>query len=270
MAVDYIVASRHHPHHPSNYTTSSYDYTYTPSPTTSSRRSSYSNFSSNNPYAHFTSPSPTPPNYTYNRRSTPISLSDSWWERPRTRDPRDHPRDNERKRSSTGSLNSRSSQSCRRPRYPRTSQLVNPDIIDQLDNVTAYSYHHEGPYDAVCPERNRVSQRSPLEAVRESNEEALRATPRDKIIDCLNSHRPLDGTAHYPPGTTDREGQTYSYEEGSNMMNDYGNFMRLPGQKFTDEDFKNDPFYNRPLLNPFASLKRKLSLKRNKMRRSTA
>lgn len=231
MAVDYIVASRHHPHHPSNYTTSSYDYSYTPSPTTtSSRRSSYSNFSSNNPYARFTSSSQPPQNYTYNRRSTPISISDSWWERPRTRDPRDQTRDLERKRSSTNSLNSRSSQSCRRPRYPRTSQLVNPDIIDQLDDVTLYSYHHEGPYDAVCPERNRVSQHSPLEAVRESNEEALRATPRDKIIDCLNSHRPLDGTAHYPPGTTDREGQIYSYEEGSNMMNDYGNFMRLPGQ----------------------------------------
>ena len=79
-----------------------------------------------------------------------------------------------------------------------TSQRVIPDTIDELDDVTAYSYHHEGPYDAVCPERNRVSQHSPLEAVRESNEEALRATPRDKIVDCLNSHRPLDGTACLP------------------------------------------------------------------------
>jgi hypothetical protein len=106
---------------------------------------------------------------------------------------------------------------------------VNPDIIDELDDVTSYSYHHEGPYDAVCPERNRVSHNSPLEAVRESNEEALRATPRDKIIDSLHSHRPLDGTAFFPPGTTDRDGQTYEYEEGSNMMNEYGLFMRLPG-----------------------------------------
>lgn len=115
-------------------------------------------------------------------------------------------------------------------RYSRNSHLVNPDIIDELDDVTSYSYHHEGPYDAVCPERNRVSHHSPLEAVRESNEEALRATPRDKIIDCLHSHRPLDGTAYFPPGTTDRDGQTYEYEEGSNMMDEYGLFMRLPGQ----------------------------------------
>lgn len=166
---------------------------------------------------------------------------------------------------------------------------MNPDIIDQLDDVTAYSYHHEGPYDAVCPERNRVSQHSPLEAVKESNEEALRATPHDKIIDCLNSHRPLDGTAFFPPGTTDRNGQTYEYEEGSNMMNDFGNFMRLPGkvsiltypinetktcidlaQKFTDDDFKNDPFYTRPISNPFTQLRKKLSLRRNKKRRTTA
>ncbi|KAJ5999920.1 hypothetical protein N7481_000329 [Penicillium waksmanii] len=260
MAVDCIpMASRHHPHHPSNYT---YNYTYTYTPSTrrsssSSSSNSTSHFGSNNPYARLTTSSPHNTT-TYNRRSTPISLSD--WS-PDTH----HQAERERKRNSTSSIPRR-----RTHRYPRTSQLVNPDIIDQLDDVTNYSYHHEGPYDAVCPERNRISQRSPLEAVRESNEEALRATPRDKIIDCLNSHRPLDGVAFFPPGETDRCGQTYSYEEGTNMMNDYGNFMRTPGQKFTDDDFKNDPFYNRPLLNPFATLKKKLSLKRNKMRRSTA
>lgn len=213
MAVDCIaMASCHHPHHPSNYTYNynsdynpNYNYTYTPS-----RRSS---LSSNNPYRYTTS---SPANSTYNRRPTSELIS------PRYTPDNSLP---ERKRSSTSSIPRRRSH-----RYPRTSQLVNPDIIDQLDDATLYSYHHEGPYDAVCPERNRVSQHSPLEAVRESNEEALRATPRDKIIDCLHSHRPLDGTAYFPPGVTDREGQTYSYEEGSNMMNDYGNFMRLPGQ----------------------------------------
>ncbi|CAG8895036.1 unnamed protein product [Penicillium nalgiovense] len=119
------------------------------------------------------------------------------------------------------------------------------------------------------PERNRFSQSSPLEAVKESNAEALRATPHHKIADALNSHRPLDGVAFYPPGTTDRDGQEYSYEEGSNMMNDFsGNFMRLPGTKFTDEDFKNDPFYNRPLVNPFSELRKKINL-RLKKRRNT-
>lgn len=171
-------------------------------------------------------------------------------------------------------------------KYPRHSQRVQPDIIDRLDNVTNFSYHHEGPYDAARPERNRFTQFSPLEAVKESNAEALRATPHHKIADALNSHRPLDGVAFYPPGTMDRNGQEYSYEEGSNMMNDFaGNFMRLPGtvclashsivshvltrfQKFTDEDFKNDPFYNRPLVNPFSELRRKISL-RLKKRRNT-
>lgn len=224
MAVDCIaMASRHHPHHPSNYTC---DYTYTPS----TRRSSNS-FSSNNPYARFSSPSPAP---SYSRRPASIASYDSiqfpWAQEYHHQDRNynresHYDRERERKRSSTSSIPRRRSH-----RYPRTSQLVNPDIIDQLDDVTNYSYHHEGPYDAVRPERNRVSQHSPLEAVRESNEEALRATPHDKIIDCLNSHRPLDGVAYFPPGTTDRDGQLYSYEEGSNMMNDYGNFMRLPGQ----------------------------------------
>lgn len=230
MAVDCIpMASRHHPHHPSNYTyNKNYTYAYTPSVRRSSSTNSSnssnsfnsnctSHFSSNNPYARLTTSSPH--NTTsYNRRSIPISLTD--WS-PDTH----HQAERERKRNSTSSIPRRKTH-----RYPRTSQLVNPDIIDQLDDVTNYSYHHEGPYDAVYPERNRISQRSPLEAVRESNEEALRATPRDKITDCLNSHRPLDGVAFFSPGETDRNGQTYSYEEGSNMMNDFGNFMRTPGQ----------------------------------------
>lgn len=114
--------------------------------------------------------------------------------------------------------------------YSQDSRLVNPDIIDHLDNVGIYSYHHEGPYDAVCAERNRDSKHSPLEAVKESNAEALKATPRDKILDSLNSHRPLDGTAFFAPGTTDRSGQLYDYEEGSNMMDDHSNFFRLPGK----------------------------------------
>lgn len=157
--------------------------------------------------------------------------------------------------------------------YSRNSMLVNPDIIDQLDNVAPFSYHHEGPYDAVCAERNHVSQHSPLEALRESNEEALRATPQDKITDCLNSHRPLDGTAFYPPGHTDINGQTYDYQEGSNVVrSDYGlgGYMRQIGKRYSDEDIKSDPFYLRPLSNPFSQLKKKLSLRRERKRRGTA
>ncbi|KAL2802641.1 hypothetical protein BJX63DRAFT_437669 [Aspergillus granulosus] len=143
----------------------------------------------------------------------------------------------------------------RRSTQPRReSQLVNPDIIDRLDTATRFSYHHEGPYDAVYPERNRTADQSPLEALRESNAEALKATPEHKIADAIERHRPLDGVAYYPPGYTDQEGQTYDYEEGYNMMTDYGNFARFPGLKFTDEDFKNDPFYNTPV-KPFAAIR---------------
>lgn len=39
-------------------------------------------------------------------------------------------------------------------------------------------------------------------------------------------------------------------------------------QKFTDEDFKNDPFYNRPPVNPFSHLRRKISLRLKKRRKS--
>ncbi|CAG8029296.1 unnamed protein product [Penicillium salamii] len=247
MTVDCIsMASRHHPHHPFN------------NPSLDRHSGGVPNVGSNNPYARHMSPAPS----TCSRRSRCESVGSApsiWY----SGSPEHYPVEPRRRHPSTRRRRSTSHKA-------RHSQLVQPDIIDQLDNVTAFSYHHEGPYDAARPERNRFSQSSPLEAVRESNAEALRATPQHKISDALNSHRPLDGVAFYPPGTTDRNGQEYSYEEGSNMMNDFaGNFMRLPGMKFTDEDFKNDPFYNRPVVNPFSQLRKSISM-RFKKRRGTA
>ncbi|KAJ5641476.1 hypothetical protein N7490_005476 [Penicillium lividum] len=248
-AVDCLaMASIHHPHHPYNPANLS--------------RSSSTKVSSKNPYARYMSPAPSARSQQSNSQFSTTSVPSVWW----TGYPEHHPVEPKRRRSSVSS--SGTPRRNRSGRYSRNSMLVNPDIIDALDDITLYSYHHEGPYDAVRPERNRVSSTSPLEAVKESNEEALRATPRDKIIDSLQSHRPLDGTAFFPPGTTDRNGQSYEYEEGSNMMNEYGNFMRLPGVKFTDEDFKNDPFYNTPISNPFTQLKKKISLRRKKNRQS--
>lgn len=110
------------------------------------------------------------------------------------------------------------------------SSRVRPDTIDNLDTVSALRYHHEGPYDAVYPERNRYSHLSPVAAVKETNAEALKATPTYKIIDSLERHRPLDGVSFYPPGTTDEEGHVYDYKEGDNMMTEMeGNFQRDPG-----------------------------------------
>ncbi|KAL1879547.1 hypothetical protein Plec18167_004004 [Paecilomyces lecythidis] len=151
-----------------------------------------------------------------------------------------------------GSVKGSSRHSGRRDR-------VRPDVIDRLDDVADIQYHHEGPYDAVYPERNRYSKRSPVEAVRDSNAMALQATHPDMIKDSIQRHRPLDGVAFFPPGHSDRDGHVYEYEEGSNMVGEeYGNFMRMPpGFKFTEEDFKNDPFYNRDF-----QPKRRLSLRK--------
>ncbi|GAD94199.1 conserved hypothetical protein [Paecilomyces variotii No. 5] len=144
-------------------------------------------------------------------------------------------------------------------RHSRRRDRVRPDVIDRLDDVADIQYHHEGPYDAVYPERNRNSKRSPVEAVRESNAMTLKATPADMITDSIQRHRPLDGVAFFPPGHSDRDGHVYEYEEGPNMVGEeYGNFMRMPpGFKFTEEDFKNDPFYNRDF-----QPKRRLSLRK--------
>lgn len=159
-------------------------------------------------------------------------------------------------------------------RHSHRRNRVNPDVIDQLDNATFLQYHHEGPYDAVYPERNVCSKRSPLAAVKDSNEETLRATPMYKIIDSVSRHRPLDGVAFYPPGTTDDEGQTYSYTEGDNMMVERDSrFPRVPGEKITDEDLKDDPFYQQDNQQPpkrMGSLRKALTSLKGRSRKGSA
>lgn len=89
------------------------------------------------------------------------------------------------------------------------------------------AYHHEGPYDATLLARNTAVGSSPVAAVRESNIEALRATPREMIHDSLRAHRPLDGVALVPPGVADRNGQVYDYEEKNLIIE--GDYKRWPG-----------------------------------------
>ncbi|KAL4744199.1 hypothetical protein BDV11DRAFT_177188 [Aspergillus similis] len=196
--------------------------------------SSSSSLGSGSPYQRFLSPSPT--RSTRRRGRTPSVLSADYAYADFLFDASQHSR---------GRRSRRSGQNVRR------SQLVNPDVIDRMDTAAQFSYHHEGPYDAVYPERNRISIHSPLDALRESNEEALKATPHHMIVDAIGRRRPLDGVAFYPPGYTDREGQTYDYEEGPNLMADCCLF---PRQRFTDEDFRNDPFTNTPV-KPFAPIR---------------
>ncbi|EPS31549.1 hypothetical protein PDE_06504 [Penicillium oxalicum 114-2] len=270
------MVSRHHPHHPLNRQSGR------------ERRSTYSSVGTNNPYASHMAEAP--PAYSSHYPQRPSSSESyakgsgfgteaSWWSQS-SEHQSVYPTSRSREKTYRGHSSHREdshhepsiSGRRRRPhvRPPYTSQYVQPDLIDRLDDASFYAYHHEGPFDAASPDRNRVNKNSPIEAVKDSIEEALRATPRDKIIDTIQSHRPLDGVAFYPPGTTDREGQTYQYEEGSNMMDEYGLFMRTPGKKFTDEDFKDDPFYNQPHPNYLSNLKRKISLRRWRPRRDTA
>lgn len=125
----------------------------------------------------------------------------------------------------------RESKRAHRAPHLRREHLPGPDTIDRLDNVAVGgAYHHEGPYDAALLARNRSLKISPLEAVRWTNEEALKATPSANLKDSLERHRPLDGVAYLAPGMTDLSGQRMEYEEGSNMMVDAGgNYKRWPG-----------------------------------------
>jgi len=93
------------------------------------------------------------------------------------------------------------------------------DPIDALD-VTAVggAYHHGGPYDATLASRNVNKKYSPLDAVHDSNMEALKATPREYVQDSLIKHVPLQGIATVPPGMTDMGGRVMSYQEGPDLM----------------------------------------------------
>lgn len=126
---------------------------------------------------------------------------------------------------------------------------IRPDTIDTLDNSGLGSYHHGGPYDATLFARNNTTN-SPLAALKDSNAEALRATPKERIIDSVQYHRPLDGVAAYAPGDYDRNGRLYTYEEGDNMMINNtaagGAYKRWPGVQYHPDDIKGkgEPSYS--------------------------
>lgn len=122
----------------------------------------------------------------------------------------------------------------------RKQHHVGPDTIDSLDTVGG-AYHHEGPYDATLLARNTAVDSSPVAAVCESNIEALKATPRERINDSLRAHRPLDGVALVPPGVFDRNGQVYDYEEKNLIIE--GDYKRWPGIVRFTSGF---PYYHNP------------------------
>jgi len=66
--------------------------------------------------------------------------------------------------------------------------------------------------------RNTNKMYSPVEAVKDSNIEAIQATPVDFLKDSLDKHVPLQGTAVVPPGMEDLGGRTMNYQEGADLM----------------------------------------------------
>jgi hypothetical protein len=75
---------------------------------------------------------------------------------------------------------------------------------------------------------------SPVAAVKHSNMEALKATPREFVQDSLEKHVPLQGTAMVPPGERYFGGRIMRYEEGADVMREAdapgGAYGRWEGQ----------------------------------------
>lgn len=100
----------------------------------------------------------------------------------------------------------------------RKKAIPGADVIDVLDSTFGGAYHHEGPYDATLISRNRTFKNSPVAAVKDSNDMALRATPAANIRDALDKHVPLSGVASIPPGMAGLDGKVMHYEEGADLM----------------------------------------------------
>jgi hypothetical protein len=113
----------------------------------------------------------------------------------------------------------REAKAADRAPHLKKRHMPGADTIDVLDkSMIGGAYHHEGPYDATLLARNTYYQNSPVEAVRETNAEAIRATPRENIKDSLVKHVPLQGTAVIPPGMVGYDGKEMQYEEGADLM----------------------------------------------------
>ncbi|RPA89348.1 hypothetical protein L873DRAFT_1832012 [Choiromyces venosus 120613-1] len=151
-----------------------------------------------------------------------------------------------------------SSQKSRR----RPSFIPGPDTIDRLDNgVFGGHYHHEGPYDSTLLARQN-GPRPPVEALRESNAAALAATPMANILDSLEKHKPLQGTAMVAPGTKLPNGEFIGDYEEYDMMRQGpgGSYRRYSGFNYPKEDLKGkgEPGFTQDLLDKQRKAERKM------------
>ena len=101
----------------------------------------------------------------------------------------------------------------------RKKHIPGTDVIDSLDQTAlGGAYHHGGPYDATLLARNLNPKSSPVAATSKTNEEAIKATPKDYMKDSLRKHLPLQGTAVIPPGEPSLDGRVMQYEEGADLQ----------------------------------------------------
>ncbi|KAG8411584.1 hypothetical protein J3458_015645 [Metarhizium acridum] len=134
----------------------------------------------------------------------------------------------------------REARAAERPHRHR-KRISDTDTIDALDTIGG-AYHHGGPYDATLRSRNLNKKYSPVAAVQDSNMEAIRATPREHIMDSLIKHVPLQGTASIPSGLPDMRGRIMDYEEGADLMREPdaegGAYKRWDGIQYHPDDLK--------------------------------
>ncbi|KAF4124809.1 Pal1 cell morphology protein [Geosmithia morbida] len=128
------------------------------------------------------------------------------------------------------------------PRSSRHRRGISlPDAIDALDTIGG-AYHHDGPYEATLASRNINKKYAPVDAVRESNMAALRATPEAYIRDSLERHVPLQGTSTVPSGFYDIGGKLMDYEEGADLMREAsaggGAYKRWDFMDYHPDDLK--------------------------------
>ncbi|RYP75937.1 hypothetical protein DL770_007317 [Monosporascus sp. CRB-9-2] len=125
----------------------------------------------------------------------------------------------------------------------RKNNIPPTDMIDALDNVgIGGAYHHGGPFDATLASRNKNKKYAPVEAVKETNMKALKATPYEYVQDSLRRHVPLQGTAIVPSGQEDMFGRRMSYEEGADVMREAdapgGAYKRYDHVPYHPDDLK--------------------------------
>ncbi|KAI2630335.1 hypothetical protein GGS26DRAFT_107021 [Hypomontagnella submonticulosa] len=137
----------------------------------------------------------------------------------------------------------RATKAADRAPHLRRQNRTGADMVDVLDETAIGGvYHHDGPYDATLASRNRDKRYAPVEAVKYGNSEALKATPRENVVDSLERHVPLQGTATIPPGERDLSGRVMEYEEGADLMREAdapgGAYKRWDHVKYHPDDLK--------------------------------